>query len=130
MMRALLTIAAVLLATSTADARSPLQRDVEGFAIASCLARQSPAYLKQQGEGWAQIIIARGHGSPKPLDALDRVVRVEAVRAAPYVNRDEANPMKGSPMPIGFCAELVDRPAVRAAITRTMAALAPAYRGR
>lgn len=130
MMRILLTIATVLLTTSTAYARTRLQQDVEGFAVASCLAQQSPAYLKQQGEGWAQIIIDRGHGSPKALDALDKVVRGEAVRAAPYVNRDEANPTRGAPMPIAFCAEMIDRPVVRAAMKRTMVALAPAYQGR
>jgi len=128
-MRTLL-VAAILLPASSAVARTPLQRDVEGFAVASCLAQQSPNDLKRQGEGWAQIIIERGHGSPKPLDALDHVVRTEAQRAPPYINRDEANPTKGVPMPVAFCAELIDRPAVRAALVRTMAALAPAYRRR
>lgn len=129
-MRILSTITATLLMTSTGQARTPLQRDVEGFAVASCLALQSPAYLKQQGEGWAQIIINRGHGSPEPLDALDRTVRAEVMRAVPYVNRDDNNPMKGLPMPVAFCAELVDRRHVQEAIKRTMVALAPAYRRR
>jgi len=129
-MRVLAMVTPVLLIGSGAWARTPLQRDVEGYAVAACLTRQSPAYLKQQGEGWAQIIIERGHGRPEPLDALNRVVRAEAGRAPPYVDRDEADPTKGSPMPVAFCAELIDRPRVKAAIARTAAALAPAYRGR
>ena len=123
-----LAIVVVLAATVPAAARTPLQRDVEGYAIATCLGQQPSLYLKDQADGWGSIIVQRGHGGRAPMLALSAAVRAEAARTPVYQIADEQHPIAGKPMPIAYCAELIDRPRLRAAIARAAAALAAAYR--
>src|SRR3989442_2321369 len=42
--------------------RTQVQRDVESYAIASCLTQQAEPYLKDQGDAWASVIVQRMHG--------------------------------------------------------------------
>lgn len=55
---------------TTAQARSAVQRDVEGYAIATCLTKQSDPTLKDQGDAWASVIVQRAHGDLEPLHAV------------------------------------------------------------
>lgn len=46
------------------------------------------------------------------------------------VMRDETRPRQGKPLPVLHCGEVIDRPAVRAAIQKAIAALCPSYESR
>ena len=46
------------------------------------------------------------------------------------VMRDETRPRQGKPLPVLHCGEVIDRPAVRAAIQKAIAALRPSYESR
>lgn len=110
--------------------RDPVALDVEGYAVASCLAAQDSAYLKDQGDGWASNIVQRGSGDIEILTVLADVVREEAKKGTMPMARNEAAPMDSKPLPVQYCAEIIDTPRVRQAIGRTIEQLAPAYRKR
>ena len=113
---------------ATRVARSPVLRDVEGFAIASCLASQSTAYLKRQGDAWASAIIQRGKGDVEVLGALQAVVERELSTYPMDVAPNESEPGTTMTLELMYCGEIVDRPAVRRAIGRAVSKLKPAYR--
>jgi len=81
--RCLLIAAACCIAMSSPDAyaRSAVQRDVEGYAIASCLAGQDQPYLKDQGDGWASVIVQRGKGGLEALTAVAAAVKAELAKS-------------------------------------------------
>lgn len=108
----------------------PVTRDVEGYAIATCLIAQDSAYLKDQGDGWASNIVQRGSGDVEMLAPLAAAVRAEAASGIMSMARNEAAPMTPKPLPVQYCAEIIDTPRVRQAITQAMRQLAPAYRKR
>jgi hypothetical protein len=113
---------------TAADARTAVQRDVEGYAVASCLAAQNQPYLKDQGDGWASAIIQRGKGS---LDAFARVaaaVKKELSKGNMAIIRSESEPTRDKPLPVMYCSEIVDVPSVHAAIAKAATDLAPSYR--
>jgi hypothetical protein len=58
--------------------RPPVLRDVEGYVIASCLAQQSEPYLKDQGDGWASVVIQRGASTGLFAPNLARYRRASA----------------------------------------------------
>jgi hypothetical protein len=131
-MRHVQLFAVVLLwvATLTADAyaRSTEQRDVEGYAIASCLAGQDQPYLKDQGDAWASVIIQRSKGELDPLTGVAEAVKAEIAKGDMTVIRSERQPMNGKPLPVLYCVEIIDAPRVRAAIGKAIRKLAPSYR--
>ncbi|WP_206199449.1 hypothetical protein [Parasulfuritortus cantonensis] len=107
--------------------RPAVLRDVEGYAIASCLARQDRPYLMDQGDAWASVIVQRMKGDVNVLAGLAEQVQAESARGRMAVIRDEANPGKDKMLPVLYCSEIIDRPTVRAAIEKAVAALAPSY---
>jgi hypothetical protein len=61
----LLALLAAGCTTKTDTVGSPrpaVVRDVEGYAIASCLVNQFEPYLKDQGDAWASVIVQRMKG--------------------------------------------------------------------
>ena len=125
--------AGFLLAVTIVDpagARSALQRDVEDYAVASCLASQDQAYLKDQGDGWASVIVQRAKGDLEPLKAVAAAVKTELAKGNMPVIRSETEPGKGKALPVLYCNEMIDAPAVRAAIDAAMRKLAVSYRSR
>lgn len=110
--------------------RDPVARDVEGYAIATCLIAQDSAYLKDQGDGWASNIVQRGSGDIEIFTALATAVRAEAAGGTMPMARDEAAPMTPKPLPVQYCAEIIDTPRVRQAISTAVRKLSPAYRKR
>lgn len=114
---------------ATAEGRSALRRDAEGYAVAACLREQDDAYLREQGERWAGIIVrGRARGELEPWAELAAAVRAatrpaDAYRLAPDRPGDPARTA-----PVAYCAEIVDAPPVRAAVKRAMRRLRPAYR--
>ena len=137
MLRRLLCCIVILLGVGACSAspalsidRDPVARDVEGYAIATCLIAQDSAYLKDQGDGWASNFVQRGSGDIAIFTALATAVRAEAAGGTMPMARDEAAPMAPKPLPVQYCAEIIDTPRVRQAITQATRQLAPAYRKR
>ena len=113
---------------AAAAERSAVQRDVEGYAIASCLTDQDQAYLKDQGDAWASVILQRGHGDPDTLAAVAAAVKAELARGDMAVIHTEGTGDKA--LPLLTCNEIIDKPAVRKAIRAAIVKLTPAYRRR
>ena len=107
--------------------RPQVQRDVEGYAIASCLASQSEPYLKDQGDAWASVVVQRMKGDLDALVDIAEQVRRENEAGNMAVIRDETRPEKGKTLPLLHCGEIVDRPAVRVAIQKAIGTLGPYY---
>lgn len=111
-------------------ARTQVQRDVESYAIASCLTQQAEPYLKDQGDAWASVVVQRMHGDIETLAGIAEQVQRENTNGDMAVMRDETRPRQGKPLPVLHCGEVIDRPAVRAAIQKAIAALRPSYESR
>ncbi len=110
--------------------KSKALRDIEGYAIASCLAFQPNSYLKDQGDAWASVIIQRMKGSPDALAEIIEQVKLEAEQGNMAVIRDDAMPGQDKSLPILFCSEIVDLPKVRDAIQKAMMIIEPLYNQR
>lgn len=123
-------IGIVAIVSALVGDRDPAVRDVEGYAIASCLIAQDSAYLKDQGDGWASNIVQRGSGDIEIFTALATAVRAEVAGGTMPMARDEAVPMTPKPLPVQYCTEIVDTPRVRQAILEAVGKLSPAYRKR
>jgi hypothetical protein len=103
-------------------------RDVESYAMASCLADQVQPYLKDQGDAWASVIVQRSHGPIEPfLDVAGQVKKVND-HSEMTVMRVESGPAESKALPILHCHELIATPLVRDAIRSAAAKLAPFYR--
>lgn len=107
--------------------RPEVLRDVEGYAIASCFVNQPQPYLKDQGDAWASVIIQRMKGSPDVLAEIVEQVKLENEKGDMAVIRDEAEPGKDKTLPVLYCSEIIDKPAVRTAIQKAVEALNPSY---
>lgn len=138
-MRLALLLWGLTIAGCTPDAnpagapRTQVQRDVEGYAVASCLTHQTEPYLKDQGDAWASVIVQRMKGDIEVLAGIAEQVQRENANGAKgdmAVMRDETRPGQGKPLPVLHCGEVIDRPAVRAAIQKAIAALRPSYESR
>jgi hypothetical protein len=111
-----------------AHARGNVQRDVEGYAIASCLLKQTEPYLRDQGALWADAIVQRSAGDIEPFKSVADAVDVDVAHKPVPMSRRESDPMHAAPVPLPYCAEIIDDRPVRAAIDRAIKKLAPAYR--
>ena len=107
--------------------RSEVLRDVEGYAIATCLVNQPQSYLKDQGDAWASVIVQRMKGELEVFAEVAEQVKNENAKGEMAVIRDEVGPGKDKTLPVLYCSEIIDRPAVRAAIQKAVAALNPSY---
>jgi hypothetical protein len=107
--------------------RPEVLRDIEGYAIASCLVNQPQPYLKDQGDAWASVIVQRMKGSPDVLAEIVEQVRLENKKGDMAVIRDETEPGKDKTLPVLYCSEIIDKPAVRTAIQQAVEALNPSY---
>ena len=123
-----LTCAACAAAAAASETtRARVQRDVEGYAIASCLTYQSEPYLRAQGDGWASSIVQSGKGKVEVLARLAEQVKQELPKVSMVMTPSASGVGHETALPILYCHMLIDRPAVRAAIRKAVAALAPAY---
>jgi hypothetical protein len=118
------------MACADARARDAVQRDVESYAIASCLVAQKEPYLHDQGDAWASAIIQRAKGELDALTAVAAAVKAELAKGNMAVIRNEAEPMKGKALPVMYCTEVIDAPSVRSAINTAIKKLEPAYRAK
>lgn len=124
----LAALAACAAAAAPAVARGAALRDVEGYAIASCLAAQDSPYLKDQGDGWASVIVQRGKGDLRVFAAVAAAVKAELAKGDMAIIRTEAGPAADKPLPVLYCGEIIDKAGVRAAINEAAAKLRAAYR--
>jgi hypothetical protein len=115
-------------ANTIGSPRSAVLRDVEGYAIAVCLGHQAQPYLKEQGDGWASVVVQRGKAPIEILATLGDVVKREIAKGNMAVIRVDTNPPEDRALPVFYCGEIIDTPAVRAAIQKTVAKLKPFYR--
>lgn len=95
-------------------------RDIEGYAIASCFTNQSQPYLKDQGDAWAAVIVQRMNGNLEALAAIAEEVKRENAKGNMAVIRNEGGSEKDKSLPVLYCGEIIDRPAVRAAIQKAV----------
>lgn len=107
--------------------RPEVVRDVEGYAIASCLVNQSEPYLKDQGDAWASVIVQRMKGDLEVFAGLAEQVKLETAKGEMATIKNEAEPGSDKALPVLYCSELIDKPAVRAAIQKAVAAVSPSY---
>lgn len=134
-MRILIAAAALaapaLTAPAISSARPAIARDLEGYAVASCLAAQRDATLRVQGEGWARMIMmGRAKGDPEEWLRLSKAVR-GALNPADVPLLKPARAIDPSPeLPLAYCGEIIDKPTVRAAIDAAAGRLGAAYRRR
>jgi hypothetical protein len=127
----LLVAAAICAATAVtrAHARTAVQRDVESYAIASCLVAQDQPYLKDQGDGWASAIIQRSKGSLDVFMSVAAAVKAELAKGHAAVIHSESEQTKDKLVPVMSCGEIIDSPSVHAAIDKAVKKLIPYYRG-
>lgn len=108
--------------------RPEVLRDIEGYAIASCLTNQTQPYLKDQGDAWASVIVQRMKGSLDVLTSIAEQVKRENAKGDMAIIRDEAGPGKDKALPVLYCNEIIDKPSVRSAIQKAVATLNPSYK--
>jgi hypothetical protein len=97
---ALLALACASTGSKIAYGRSDVQRDVEGYAISSCLTSQKDAYLKDQGDGWASVIVQRSHGDIEHFKKVADAVNSEVAEGHVAVIRPESEPVQGKELPL------------------------------
>jgi hypothetical protein len=107
--------------------RPEVLRNVEGYAIASCLTNQAQPYLKDQGDAWASVIVQRMKGSLDVLAGIAEQVKRESAKGDMAVIRDETGPEMDKTLPVLYCGEIIDRPSVRTAIQKVVTELNPSY---
>jgi hypothetical protein len=110
------------------EPRLQVLRDVESYAIASCLVSQAQPYLKDQGDAWASAVVQRMKGDLDALAGITEQVKLENAKGEMAVVRDETGPGRDKTLPVLYCSEIIDRPAVRAAIQTAVATLQRFYR--
>lgn len=108
--------------------RPEVLRDVEGYAIASCLTHQPMPFLKDQGDAWAAVIVQRMKGDIEALSGIAEQVARETASGDMAVIRNEAGPEADKALPLLYCGEIIDKPAVRSAIQKALTELEPAYK--
>ncbi|MCG8986495.1 hypothetical protein MI467_06525 [Delftia acidovorans] len=86
--------------------------------------------IKDPGDAWASVIVQRMHGNIEVLAGIADQVQQENANGDMAVMRDETRPGQGKPLPVLHCGEVIDRPDVRAAIQKAIAALRPSYESR
>jgi hypothetical protein len=107
--------------------RSAVRRDVESYAIASCLAYQKQPYLKEQGDGWASAIVQRSEGDINALIVVAQAVGAEVSKGKMKVNLSDNGPKHVEVLPVAYCFEILDSPSIHAAVKKAIKKLTPSY---
>jgi len=81
-MGSLLLLAFQKLPAVAAPARTAVERDVQGYAIASCLTRQKEPLLKDQGYAWLDVIVQRSEGNIEDFKAVADSVEAQLAKRA------------------------------------------------
>ena len=103
-----------------AIANDAVRRDVESYAIASCLTYQQEAFLKDQGDGWASAIVQRSKGDINDLTAVAEVVKDEVAKGNMVVIRNEDGRAPDKALPVAYCFEILDTLSVHTAVEQAI----------
>ena len=102
-------------------------RDLQEYAIASCLFNQESPFLRDQGDSWASAIIQRSRGALEHFTAVADVVKAEVSKGNMVVVRAENEPGHEKPLPIAYCVALLDTVSVRDAVNKAAKKIESAY---
>jgi hypothetical protein len=103
-------------------------RDVEEYAIASCLFYQQQPFLKDQGDGWASAIIQRSKGGLDAFTAVADAVKMEISKGNMVVIRAENEPGHEKALPIAYCFGLLTTASVELAVEKATKQIESSYR--
>lgn len=117
-----LTALASASCAATTSVVKPGLHDAEGYAIASCLAKQQEPFLQQQGGGWASVVIERGNVDLERLMLIDDRVREVVAKGGMPVVHDESSATGDATLPVLYCVGIVENSSVRAAIDQAIPA--------
>lgn len=109
-------------------AQDKVRRDVESYAIASCLVYQKEPYLKDQGDGWASAVVQRSKGDIAALTAVAAAVKTEVAKGNMAVIRSETDKSPDKALPVAYCVEIIDTPSVHSAVEKAVKTLAGSYK--
>ena len=82
-------------------------KDIESYAIASCLTLQKSTYLQDQGDAWASVIVQRMKGSIDILPKITEIVKEEISKGEMAVVRSEVINAKDKELPVLYCNEII-----------------------
>jgi len=117
---ALLPVTIILTGCSTVNSyqNTMSQKDVEGYAIASCLTYQESPYLKDQGDAWASVIVQRMKGGIDILSEISEIVKKEVDKGQMAVIRSESINIKDKELPVLYCNEIIYKQPVQSALIK------------
>ena len=104
------------------DARtSELQRELEGYAVASCLFLQPDTYLSSQGDGWASVIVQSTTADLEKLLQVQEEVKAAMKMLPMVVTRVEREGGATTlALPLLYCHNVASAESVRATIERIL----------
>jgi len=110
------------------EPRSDVLRDVESYAVACCLARQTEPYLKDQASAWASGIVQRSHGDIEHFKGVCKEVEREDAKGDTFVVLMDGKVGRAvKAVPLAHCFEILDTTTVRASIQKAVDSLVPDY---
>lgn len=110
------------------NGRDAARRDVESYAIASCLSYQKQPYLKDQGDAWASAVIQRSKGELDDFTAVAEAVKTEVAKGNMEVIRVETGPEHEKALPVAYCYDLLQTPSVHVAVENAVNKLINSYK--
>lgn len=113
-----LPIIILLVGCSTVNSYQPtmIKKDIESYAIASCLTYQASPYLQDQGDAWASVIVQRMQGNIDILSKISEIVQDEISKGEMAVIRSEAINVKDKELPVLYCSEIIYKLSVQSAL--------------
>lgn len=119
------------LSHASAAPREQLRKDVEGYAIATCLSKQASPEIRDQGDAWASAIVQRGRGEVEDWQPLVAAVDAAIRRTPMLVIKGDASVVEASkPISIAYCSELIDQRDVNRAIENAIRKMKSRYNRR
>jgi hypothetical protein len=110
-------------------ARPQLDRDLSGYAIASCMIASGDAVLSEQGEGWSGAIVQRSRGPIETFQVITSAVKAEIkISGFAVGHRDGPVNSGSSTLFMLTCGEIIDRPRVADAMAKARMRLVNYYR--
>ena len=94
------------------------KKDIEGYAIASCLTYQESPYLQDQGDAWASVIVQRMEGSIDILSEISEIIKEEVSKGEMAVVRSESANDKDKVLPVLYCNEIIYKKPVQSVLRK------------
>ncbi|MGH8083649.1 MAG: hypothetical protein ACREPV_00030 [Lysobacter sp.] len=97
-------------------ARAAILQEINGYAMASCLAYSSEPRIQREGYGWASVVVQRMEGGIDTLAGVAEAVKAETFKRTPPVIPDEIGPGREIELSVLHCYEIAHQPAVQAIV--------------